>query len=883
MGVMGVMEDKGERWGLGIYYDSSNNSNNEENTISNIIGGLGGLGGNGSDGTNAAGDGVGQGGGSGGASGAGGDGGSGVGIFANNSININSTLNDVVNITGANGNMAGSAGSGGTGLRDSGGYGEVGGNGGNGGNSTGLWFDNCQNINNQWNKVSNIIAGDGVYGSNGGDGGDGDLQGVSNGNGDDGGNGGFGGSGGAAFGLYISETNYSLNNGNTFNKIIGGDGADGGSGGNGGDCFDQNGGDSGAGGNGGDSKNGTVMYFSASNNITNINNILSDASGGQGGINGSVGIPGFGGTPGSPGVSGTSGLNSTGYGFNYQNSESSESWQNKIYILNNTDIGGKYNDWNSSTIGNFWGYYTGIDVAPPFGIGDVSYNLTGSSGSKDWLPIVDSSAPNVTINQPVQFQIIPNENNVIINATITDEIFITAAKAMINSTIPFNLTLTKMVSSFWIASWDNFSQYPLGDYNITIWVKDWKNNINNKVWVIIQSTDITPPQVVINNPTDGSSFEPLGSLSIPLSVNVSDTYGIASVKAQINASTPFNISLPMFIEPTYQLTWNNYTDLTYLPGDYRITFIATDPNGNVNSTESVVITVVKDFVGPNIIINSPNNESVYRSPVNIRVFVNDPEGNNPNAGDVIATIYNGTMIPFNLALTNTILNQWDVVWSNLTTNYYPGNYYINITAYDSSYYHNINKSVGFLNITYEYDTTAPIINFLSINDNTTVITTSNYTFSVNIIDENQPQFRNVLFEVSANSSLFSDTMTSLGGGNWEYIWNNISSYSNGKYFIRAFAIDSAPGANSNWSLTWEITIKIVTDEVDDNDFALFLSAILTFLTSTTGMITIGVGSALIAVIIIKKKRRGYYKPSSKDIQRIEEYRKIFKKDKKSSS
>ena len=239
------------------------------------------------------------------------------------------------------------------------------------------------------------------------------------------------------------------------------------------------------------------------------------------------------------------------------------------------------------------------------------------------------------------------------------------------------------------------------------------------------------------------------------------------------------------------------------------------------------------------------------------------------------------MLPFNLALTNTLLNQWDVVWSNLTTNYYPGNYYINITAYDSSYYHNINKSVGFLNITYEYDTTAPIINFISINDNTTVITTNNYNFSVNIIDKNQPQFGDVLFEVSTNSSLFNDAMTSLGGGNWEYVWNNISSYSNGKYIIRAFAIDSAPGAYSNWSLTWEISINIPTD--DDDDFASILLDIVIFLTSTAGMITIGVGGGLIVAVIVIIKKRGSYAPSSKDRRRVDEYREIFHKDRKNSS
>jgi hypothetical protein len=436
-------------------------------------------------------------------------------------------------------------------------------------------------------------------------------------------------------------------------------------------------------------------------------------------------------------------------------------------------------------------------------------------------------------------------------------------------------------SNYWIVTWDNLTLYPLGDYNISIWVKDWKNNINKTEWVIIQLIDITPPQVVINSPTDGSSFEPPGTLSIPLSVDVTSTYGIASVIAQINASTPFNITLPVLIAPTYQSSWDNFTDLIYPPGDYNIAFIVTDNYGNVNNTESVVISVVKDLIGPNIVINSPNNESIHRAPLNIRVFVDDPEGNNPYARDVIASIYNGTMEPFNLRLTNTLSNQWDVVWSNLTTDYYPGYYYINLTAYDSSFYHNINQPVGFLNVTYDYDTIAPIINFIGISDNTTVIIYNRYNFSVNIIDDNQPHFGDVLFEVSTNSSIFNDTMTSLGGGNWEYVWNNISSYSNEVCHIRAFAIDSAPGANSNWSLTWEVTINIATD--DDDDFLLILSDIVTFLTSTTGMITIGVGGGLIVAVIVIIKKRGHYSPSSKDRRRVDEYRKAFYNDRKNSS
>ena len=303
----------------------------------------------------------------------------------------------------------------------------------------------------------------------------------------------------------------------------------------------------------------------------------------------------------------------------------------------------------------------------------------------------------------------------------------------------------------------------------------------------------------------------------------------------------------------------------------------------------MVIKVDKDLIGPNIAPNSPSNKSVHRGPVNVSVVVNDPEGNIPNAGDVIATIYNGTMIPFNLSLTNTGSNQWDGVWSNISSKYYPGYYYINFTVYDSSYYRNINQSVWFLNITYEYDTTAPIIDFIGISDNNTVITTSSPTFTVNIIDENQPQFGDVLFEVSNTSSPFNDTMTYFGGGNWEYIWDNISSYSNGKYLIRAFAIDSAPdaapGSHSNWSLTWEIAINIVDDDVGDGSdgggsggsggSAPGQFNILTFLTSTTGGI-IGIVGALIVAVIVVIKKRGSYKPSNKDKRRIDEYREVFK-------
>ncbi len=846
------------------------------NDIISINGGYGGNAGNGADGgigSMNGGDGS-----NGGMSGAAGIA---IGMRFYTIMNISIYMNYITSICGGKGGNGGDGGSGGHSWNENAGWAGVGTAGSPGGIGAGIALLSAINITNSNNDISFIYGGSGGNGGNGGNGGDGDITernlfGMGMGGG--GGDGGKGSISGGAYGIYHVNVNFTLNWENLISNIQTLDGGSGGNGGDGGDAFDgtlfNQGGNGGNGGNSGSSGNSSGIYFDSSLNNTNKLNEISQIDIGDNGNFGILGIKGQSDVDGNDGVNGISTSNGIGYGFYLDKTNSTLSYLNDVYVQDNLDTRGMFNKWNSTTIGNFWENYTGLDVVPPFGIGDVSYNLTGTSESKDWLPFVDSSAPNVFINEPTPLQVISTEgNSVLVNVTILDDLFITVVKAMINSTT-FNLTFTKGESNYWVASWDNITQYPTGDYNITIWVEDWKNNINNTEWVVIQYVDLTPPQVVINAPTGGSTFEPPGSLTIPLSVDATDTYGIASVIAQINASTPINIKLPVSIIPTYLSVWDNFTDLIYPPGDYNITFIVTDNNGNVNNTESVVIKVVKDLVGPNIVPNSPNNGSVHRGPLNISVFVNDLEGNSPNAGDVIATIYNGTMAPFNLTLTNTLLNQWDVVWSNLTTTYYPGYYYINFTAYDGSYYHNINQPVWFLNITYEYDTTAPTINFIDISDNNTVIKTSRHTFSVNIIDENQPQFGDVLFEVSTNLTRFNDTMTSLGGGNWEYTWNNISSYSNGIYLIRAFAIDSAPGAYSNWSLTWEISINIVADKSDGNGASgagkpTEQFDLMGFFMSPVGLIVIGV--AIVAIIIIaaiKGKGRSHNKEREKILRML---------------
>ena len=68
---------------------------------------------------------------------------------------------------------------------------------------------------------------------------------------------------------------------------------------------------------------------------------------------------------------------------------------------------GNYNYWdNGADTGNFWSDYAGVDVAPPFGIGDTPYDVPPVSPSDiDNYPIYDKTAPTMNIVKPLPRQV----------------------------------------------------------------------------------------------------------------------------------------------------------------------------------------------------------------------------------------------------------------------------------------------------------------------------------------------------------------------------------------------------------------------------------------------------------------------------------------------
>ena len=103
----------------------------------------------------------------------------------------------------------------------------------------------------------------------------------------------------------------------------------------------------------------------------------------------------------------------------------------------------------------------------------------------------DISAPTVSIVSPTTGTYgLPS---LLINASISDlESHVTGAKVMINTTNPFNITMTNPLGNYWITTWNNMSLYSSGYYKMTIWAIDNAGNVNQTQFVIIYLTTTDP-------------------------------------------------------------------------------------------------------------------------------------------------------------------------------------------------------------------------------------------------------------------------------------------------------------------------------------------------------------------------------------------------------
>ncbi|MHA1499180.1 MAG: NosD domain-containing protein [Promethearchaeota archaeon] len=196
------------------------------------------------------------------------------------------------------------------------------------------------------------------------------------------------------------------------------------------------------------------------------------------------------------------------------------------HIFNNTFLNNtinaaeiiQQNNWNNSLIGNYWDDYEGRDLNGD-GIGDSPYNISGSTPSKDYLPICvikDTEAPIININYPKQWDIF-GPSSPSFNLTITEYSLNTTWYSLNGG---LNHTFTNPIGTINQSVWDSF-----GNETVTIrfYANDTLGNEANKA--ISVRKDLFLPEITINSPIQNQNF----GISAP-------TFNLSILNSDLNKS-----------------------------------------------------------------------------------------------------------------------------------------------------------------------------------------------------------------------------------------------------------------------------------------------------------------------------------------------------------
>ncbi|MFX1567355.1 MAG: right-handed parallel beta-helix repeat-containing protein [Promethearchaeota archaeon] len=245
---------------------------------------------------------------------------------------------------------------------------------------------------------------------------------------------------------------------------------------------------------------------------------------------------------------------------------------------------GTNNQWNSTTIGNYWDNHTSPDTTPPYGIVDIQYNISGSAGSIDHFPIADDEEPSVTIDSPDHNDLFGKEAPTF-SVTITDAYLFEMWYSFDGGF--HNYTFTEFTGNIDQLVWDAISD---GIITLTFYASDKPGNIGSAEVSI--EKDATGPIIVINSPAPGSEF---GVSAPAFLITVTDIH-LDSIWYSLDGGlTNYTITTNTSIN---QAAWAVLSE-----GLITITFYANDTLGNLSFEE---ITITKEIppggLDPTIII-----------------------------------------------------------------------------------------------------------------------------------------------------------------------------------------------------------------------------------------------------------------------------------------
>jgi len=335
---------------------------------------------------------------------------------------------------------------------------------------------------------------------------------------------------------------------------------------------------------------------------------------------------------------------------------------------------GVNNDWDNSSLGNYWSDYGGRDTDDN-GIGDAPYYIIGTGSGQDNYPIWDDGEtifPNISIISPTNYSVYGIESPSFQVSIVEPNLY--SSWYFLNDT--YYEFFTGEIGTISQGLWDLF---PDGDVKITFWANS-TDALTDWEYVIVQKNS-NMPYVNIISPASNQLF---GENSPTFEVEIFDTnldtmwYTIDGGVTNITFSTNGTIN---------QNNWTSHID-----GPVTIIFYANDTFGLLNSAQVIIN---KDTSIPNINIISPSPDQLFGdSTPSFDVEISDP-----NLDTMWYTIDGG--------MTNITFMSNGTIDQNNWTGYIDGPVTILFYA---------NDSVGYINsaqVIINKDTSIPNINIIS--------------------------------------------------------------------------------------------------------------------------------------------------------------------------
>jgi len=309
--------------------------------------------------------------------------------------------------------------------------------------------------------------------------------------------------------------------------------------------------------------------------------------------------------------------------------------------------------------------------------------------------------------------------------------------------------------------WSNYTGSDLDDNGIGDSPYSWNGVVDN--YPIWDDGDNLAPRVIINTPQNNTLWITAPKINVTvydLTLNCT-WYNVTGNSTKIFLSNNTEVALDSFI-------W------AALPqGMFQISFYANDTNGNINDT--IILTLYKDTLTPQITINLPVNMTLANSAPLINVTAYDTS--------LDKIWYNATGVPITIFLTNNSQVLLDSnIWNAL------GQGFFNLTFFANDSAGNINNTI----ITYHYkDTLAPTITITSPISNTYW----NIAPQINIDAIDETSFEFLWYEINSQQEFLAPGVPEPLNPT---IWAGLPD---GLFIMRIYANDSAGNLNSSLSIS----------------------------------------------------------------------------------